>query len=86
MHIGNGATPSKIEAMYFTPPRRLLSDANTSRLDVLDYLESPVDFIDFTMEFKSLGSIADFFVDLLRSPTGDQQLRCFLQWSLCGSI
>jgi hypothetical protein len=57
MHIGTGEIPSKTEAMYFPPPRRLYSDADTSRLDVLDYLGNPVGFIDFTTEFKYLGSI-----------------------------
>jgi hypothetical protein len=36
MHIDTGATPSETEAMYFPPPRRLNSDAGTSRQDVLD--------------------------------------------------
>jgi hypothetical protein len=43
--------------MYFLPPRRLYSDADTSRRDVLDCLKNPVGFIDFTTEFKYLGSI-----------------------------
>jgi hypothetical protein len=49
--------PSKTEAIYFPPPRRLYSDADTSRLDVLDYLGNHVGFIDLTTEFKFLGSI-----------------------------
>jgi hypothetical protein len=57
MHIGTGATPLKTEAMYFPPPRRLYFDADTSRLDVPDQLGNPVGFIDFTTEFKYLGSI-----------------------------
>jgi hypothetical protein len=57
MHISNGATPSKTEAMFFPPPRRLYSDADTSRLDVLDSLDNPVGFFDLTTEFKYLGSI-----------------------------
>jgi hypothetical protein len=44
-------------ALYSQEPRRLYSDADTSRLDVLDYLGNPVCFIDFTTEFKYLGSI-----------------------------
>jgi hypothetical protein len=52
-----GAMPSKTEAIYFPPPRRLHSDTFTSGLDVLDYLGNPVGFIDFTTEFKYLGSI-----------------------------
>jgi hypothetical protein len=51
MHIGTGETPSKTEVMNFPPPRRLYSDADPTRLDVLDYLENPVGFIDFTTEF-----------------------------------
>jgi hypothetical protein len=57
MHIGIGATPSKTEAIYFPPPRRVYSDADTSRLDVLVYLEYPVGFIDLTTEFEYLASI-----------------------------
>jgi hypothetical protein len=57
MQIDSGATPSKTEAIYFPPPERLYSDADTSRRDVFDYLGNPVDFIDFTTEFKYLGSI-----------------------------
>jgi hypothetical protein len=56
MHTGTGATSSKIEAMYFPQPRWLYSDADTSRLDVLDFLGNPVGFIDFVMKFKHLGS------------------------------
>jgi hypothetical protein len=44
MYIGTGAMPSATEAMYFPPPRRLYSDANTSRLDVFDYLGNSVSF------------------------------------------
>jgi hypothetical protein len=36
----------------------LYSDADTTRLDVLDYLRNPVGFIDFTKEFKYFGSIS----------------------------
>jgi hypothetical protein len=57
MSLGTGAMQSKTEAMYFPPPRRLYSDADTSRLGVLDYLRNPVGFIDFTTEFKYLESI-----------------------------
>jgi hypothetical protein len=58
MHIGTGSTPLKTEAMFFPPPRRLYSVAETSRLDALDYLGNHVGFIDFTTEFKYLGPIA----------------------------
>jgi hypothetical protein len=57
MQIDSGATPSTTEAIYFPAPERLYSDADTSRRDVFDYLGNPVDFIDFTTEFKYLGSI-----------------------------
>jgi hypothetical protein len=57
MHIGFGTTPSKTEAMFFPPPRRLYSKAKTSRLNVLDGTGNAIGFIDFTTEFKNLGSI-----------------------------
>jgi hypothetical protein len=58
MHIGIGATPSKTEAMFFPPPRRSYSAADTSRLDVLGGTGNGIGFIDFTTESKYLGSIA----------------------------
>jgi hypothetical protein len=58
MRIGIGAMPSKTKTIYFPPPRWLYSDADTSRLDVFDYLGNPFGFIDFTTEFRYLGSIA----------------------------
>jgi hypothetical protein len=57
MHIGIGSTPSKTEAIFFPPPRRSYSEAKTSRLDVLDGTGNAIGFIDFTTEFKYLGSI-----------------------------
>jgi hypothetical protein len=42
--------PSKTGAMYFPPPRQIYSDADTLRLNVLDYLKNPVGFIDFMTE------------------------------------
>jgi hypothetical protein len=57
MHIGTGATPSNTEAMYFSQPRRRYSDAEIQKLGVLDYLGSPLKFIDLTTEFKFLGLI-----------------------------
>ena len=39
MHIGNGAVPSKTEAMYFPPPRVEYSAADTSRIDVVTTTE-----------------------------------------------
>jgi hypothetical protein len=46
MHIGIGATPSKTEGMFFQPPRRSYSEADTSRLDVLDDMGNAIGFID----------------------------------------
>jgi hypothetical protein len=60
MHVGNGAVPSKTEAMYFPPPRVEYSAADTSRIDVCDPSGAPVGFIDFTREFKYLGSIVHY--------------------------
>jgi hypothetical protein len=60
MHIGNGAVPSKTEAMYFPPPRVEYSAADTSRIDVCDNNGAPVGFVDFTKEFKYLGSIVHY--------------------------
>jgi hypothetical protein len=65
MHIGIGETPSKNEAMYISPLRRLYFDADTSRLDVLDDSGNPVGFNNFTKEFKCLDST------ILRSLTSD---------------
>jgi hypothetical protein len=57
MHIGTGATPSKTKAIYFPPPRRPYSEADASRLGVLDGTGNAIGFIDFTTEFKYLGLI-----------------------------
>jgi len=57
VHVGTGTTPSKTEAMYFPPPRQDYAAADTSRINVLDDEGAPVGFIDFTTEFKYLGSI-----------------------------
>ena len=57
MHVGNGSVLSKTEAMYFPSPRVEYSVADTSRFDVLDVNGSVAGFIDFTQEFKYLGSI-----------------------------
>ena len=43
--------------MYFPPPRQDYAAADTSRINVLDDEGAPVGFIDFTTEFKYLGSI-----------------------------
>ena len=57
VHVGSGNTASKTEAMYFPPPRTLYSTADTSRFNVLNSEGSSIGFIDFTEEFKYLGSI-----------------------------
>jgi hypothetical protein len=57
MHNGIGATPSKTEAVFFPPPRRPYSEANTSRLDVLDGTGNALGFIEFATEFEYLDSI-----------------------------
>ena len=59
MHIGVDTTLSKTEAMYFPPPRVDYSTADTSRLDIRNANGSTVGFVDFTKEFKYLGSIID---------------------------
>lgn len=57
MHVGSGPTASKTEAMFFPPPRTAYELADTSRFEVLDSSGAPAGFIDFTKEFKYLGSI-----------------------------
>ena len=57
VHVGKGDNPSKTEAMYFPPPRVEYSAADTSRITVLDSIGTPVGFVDFTKEFRYLGSI-----------------------------
>jgi hypothetical protein len=73
LHIGTGSTTSNTEEMFFPPPRRLYSDADTSKLDVLDYLENSVGFIDLTTEFKHLGSIAHHSLTL--DADADKRIR-----------
>ena len=60
MHVGNGDVASKTEAMYFPPPRAEYTEADTTRIDVLDTSGVPVGFVDFTKEFKYLGSIVHY--------------------------
>ena len=57
VHVGNGSTASKTEAMYIPPPRVDYSAADTSRFNIVDEVGLPVGFVDFTTEFKYLGSI-----------------------------
>ena len=59
LHIGVDTTLSKTEAFCFPPPRVDYSSADTSRLDIRNADGSTVGFVDFTKEFKYLGSIID---------------------------
>jgi hypothetical protein len=59
MHIGVDTTLSKTESMYFPPPRVDYSNADTSRFDIRNSDGSTVGFVDFTKEFKYLGTIVD---------------------------
>jgi hypothetical protein len=59
MHIGVDTTLSKTEAIYFPPPRVDYSTADTSCLDIRNSGGSTVGFVDFTKEFKYLGSNID---------------------------
>jgi hypothetical protein len=54
MHVGNGARPSRTEAKYLSPPRRLYTTEETSQPVSLDTSGNPVGFIDFTTDFKNL--------------------------------
>jgi hypothetical protein len=73
MHIGIGATPSKTEAMFYSPPRRSHSEGNTSRLDVLGGTRNALGFIEFATEFKYLGSI--FHHSLTSDADVDKRIR-----------
>lgn len=57
MHVGHGAVLSKTEAMFFPPPRAEYSAADTTRFNVLDSSGATAGFVDFTQEFRYLGSI-----------------------------
>ena len=46
-----------MKAMYIPPPRVNYSAADTSRFNIVDGAGLPVGFVDFTPEFKYLGSI-----------------------------
>ena len=59
MHIGVETTLSKTEAMYFSPPRVDYSNADTSRFDIRNADGFTAGFVNFTKEFKYLGSIID---------------------------
>jgi hypothetical protein len=45
--------------MYFPPPRVDYSNAETYRFDIRDADGSTIGFVDFTKEFKYLGSTID---------------------------
>jgi hypothetical protein len=55
MQVGRGGTASKTEAMFCPKPRKLYESENTGRF----YLDGD-GFIDFTKEFKYLGSIVHY--------------------------
>jgi hypothetical protein len=52
MHVGRGGTASKTEAMFCPKPHKLYQSENTGRFNL-----DGDGFIDFTEEFKYLGSI-----------------------------
>ncbi len=60
MHLGVDTTLSMTGAMYFPPPRVEYSTADTFRLGIRYADGSTVCFVDFTKEFKYLGSIIEF--------------------------
>jgi len=53
MHVGQGATLSKTEAMFFPGPGQPYANGDTSRF----FVDDDGHFVDFTTEFKYLGSI-----------------------------
>ena len=57
MHVGNGSTASKTEAMFFPRPREPYEHGNTERFNVSGDDNSTVGYVDFTKEFKYLGSL-----------------------------
>jgi len=57
MHVGHGAVLSKTEAMFFPPPRVEYSAADTTCFNVLDSSGATAGFVDFTQDFRYLGSI-----------------------------
>jgi hypothetical protein len=59
MHIGVDISLPKTEAIYFPPPRAGYSNADAPRFDIRNADSSTVGFVDFTKEFKYLGSIID---------------------------
>ncbi len=59
MHTDVGTTLSDTLARYLPPPRVGYSNADTSRFDIRNADGSTVGFVDFTEEFKYIGSIID---------------------------
>ncbi len=59
IHIDVDTTLSTTEVVYFSPPRVDYSNADTSCFDIRNADGSTVGFVDFTKEFKYLGSIID---------------------------
>jgi hypothetical protein len=57
MHIGIRATPSKTEAMFFPPPRRSYSEADISRLSVLDDTGNALGFIVLLRMLREIGDL-----------------------------
>ena len=57
MHVGNGSTASKTEAMFFPRPREPYEHGNTERFGISGHDNSTVGYVDFTKEFKYLGSL-----------------------------
>ena len=57
MHVGNGSTASKTEAMFFPRPREPYEHGNTERFSVSGDDNSTVGYVDFTKEPKYLGSL-----------------------------
>jgi hypothetical protein len=59
LRVGTDATPSKTEAIYFPLPRRLYSDADTSRLEIVSHGGVLFVLSIFTTELECLGSIVN---------------------------
>ncbi len=59
MRIGFDTSLSKTEAIYFSSPCVDYSNANTPRFEIRNSDGSTAGFVDFTKEFKYLGSIID---------------------------
>ena len=60
MHIGQGETASKTEAMFFPRPRQQLSDGDLSNIVVAGGFVSFSDTSKGSHEFKYLGAIIHY--------------------------